>query len=401
MIREFENGLRLVYEERQGVSSYCCVLVGVGSRHENKNQWGMAHLLEHMVFKGTKNRNSFQIVDEVESVGGDFNAYTTKEDTCYHISIANNYFENAVSVLSDMLFNSIFEEKDLKKEIGVVLDEIDSYEDSPSELIADEFESLVFQGSSLEHKILGEKRTLKRYSSDDLRSFYNDCYVPNNMVFSYVGGIEFEKVVQLVQKYFVAKKKEITYIGNDGIFKVAQSENHRDTNQVHCMIGSKSYGLYDSLRTEMIFINNYIGGPSFNSLLNFKLREDKGITYNIESNCSVFSDIGVFSVYFGTDERNYKECLDIIYNEFELLHKQGLSDALFLKWKEQLKGQVALSFDHFTNRMIYNARNVMLYGKKESVDEIMNKLDALELNNVNNAIHDVLDVNNFSKILYK
>jgi len=401
----FNNGLRLVYKRSESKISHGCLLIGVGSRCENRNQFGFSHLIEHLLFKQTRNKNYLQIADAVESYGGDINAYTTKEDTVLYASISNQYFENVIDVFSDVVQNSLLNDKDILKEIEIVKDEIDYYKDSPSESIFDDFEELYYQDSSLSHNILGDKSALDLLRRDELFSFYKENYRLNNMVFSYAGGLLYEEVVDLLEKYFIGDNSNIM---TESDFKIQDIKTNsfkkhidKDLNQSHCIVGNVAVDACSSDKISMVLLNAYLAGSSFNSILNQKLREDRGLTYNIDSNYSQYLNTGLFTVYFGTDSSKVDECLQVIESEFSDLYNKGMSEELMNKWKIQMKGQLLLHYDNGVNIAITNAKYMMLYNNAYTVDEMMTQVDAISIDSMNRVINKSLHFNDFSLLKYE
>lgn len=403
-VENFNNGFRLVYERRDSKISHGCLLIGVGSRCEDERQIGFSHLIEHLLFKRTVKRNYFQIADSIESYGGDVNAYTTKEDTLLYASIADDFFENIVDVFSDVVFNSVFDESDIGKEIEIVKDEIDYYKDSPSESIYDDFEEIYYKGSSLSHNILGRGDSFDLLQRDFLFAYYKQYYRLDNMVFSYVGSLSYEKVVDLIKKYFVSISLARISSVDKSVFPVCCSGFKqiidKDLNQSHCIIGNKTVDAFSDYRMCVVLLNAFIAGSSFNSLLNQKLREERGLTYNIDSNYSQYFGTGLFTLYFGTDKSKIDECLHIIESEFDNLVRNGLKDELLKKWKIQLKGQLLLHYDSGSNIAITNAKHLMVYDRAYTINDIMEQINDVSVDKINEIIKQTLLFSDFSVLQY-
>ncbi len=400
-IRKYNNGLRMVYQYFDTPLSYCGVVVGSGSRHELKNQWGVAHLAEHMLFKGTARRSYLDMLNFIEGVGGELNAYTSKEDMCIYVSLLNNYFSRAVDVLSDVTFNSIFEEEDIEKEKGVIVDEINSYLDSPSEAIADDFDDYLFPDSLLGRNILGSEQSVNGLSKADLEEYYLRNYSLDNIVFSYAGGLPLDVVEELVLSFFKCDRKSLiiteTAIAAQPFFKTEK----KSTFQAHCIYGKPSVGSFDDDRLYYVFLNSLLGGVSFNSLLNLKLREDNGLTYNIDSSYSAYSDVGMFSVYFGTDYSKVNKCLDIMRDLFACLCKDPLSLEIFNDRKTQFLGQVALHFDGFLSVMLSNGKSLSQYDEVDSYEVICDKVRALDYDTFVRVSRSLLAPDTFSTLIFR
>ena len=400
-IRKYSNGLRLVYQYFDTPLSYCGVVVGSGSRHELKNQWGVAHLAEHMLFKGTVRRSYIDMLNYIEGVGGELNAYTSKEDMCIYVSLLNGYFSRAVDVLSDVTFNSVFEDGDIEKEKGVIVDEINSYLDSPSEAIADDFDDYLFPDSLLGRNILGSEQSVSALSKADLEEYYVRNYCLDNIVFSYAGGLLFDEVEALVVEFFKCERKSVLLtepvIPASPFFK----SEKKGTFQAHCIYGKPSVGCFDDDRLYYMFLNSLLGGVSFNSLLNLKLREENGLTYNIDSAYSAYADIGMFTVYFGTDYSKVNKCLDIMKTLFTGLCNEPLSLDAFNARKTQFLGQVALHFDGFLSVMLSNGKSLSQYDEVDSYEVICDKVRQLDYDTFVRVSRSLLDVDTFSTLIYR
>lgn len=402
MIVELESGLRIVYKYEQTAVSYCGLCVGVGSRVEDKIRGaGVVHFIEHLLFKGTLKYSCLDILEYIECVGGDINAYTTKEDTFVYVNLPSEYTNRAIDVLFDVYQNSEFEQQEFNKEKGVVVDEILSYLDNPSENIMDEFEEEIFKGSSLAGNILGTEECVNGLDKGYVYEFYKQNYDLTRSVFSYVGPLSVEEVTALVVQYSegVIRKNEI--IVEQAAFVPFVSTLEKDTHQSHCVIGNRAYSQVQPDRVSMMFVNNMLGGMSFNSRLSYMLREEYGLTYNIETNYTAFSDIGLFSVYYGTDSENVQQCMDVIKSEFDRMGANLMPVAEVDKWKQQFIGQLALYYDNNLNVMLSNAKSVLVYGEEETYDDVKNRLLSVTPESILQVSRDVLDFNNMSVLLYK
>jgi len=397
------NGVRVVLTKASSHVSHIGLLINSGSRDDLQNSAGGMHLIEHLLFKGTKNRSYIQLMDYIESVGGDMNAYTSKEETCIYISIQNEFLDRAIDVLSDIFYNSQFNAVEFEKEKQVVIDEINSYLDSPSELIFDEFEEKFFEGHNLAGNILGTVDSVTCMTLDSLDTIYKSNYVSTKMIVSYVGSLNLDFVSKKIDLFFNRKEnvsvecnERLSFVENN-IFSLHKK---RDTYQAHCMLGSLAPSMYSDLKTPMILLNNFLGGSSFNALLNLKLREERGLTYNIESNYTAYSDTGIFTVYFGTDIKKIKKCKEVIFSIFDDLVQNSISHIMLESYKKQLIGQVALSFDNFVSIMISNAKSYMCFDKVDTYDEIISKINAVTVSDIKNISTLVLDSSKISELIY-
>jgi predicted Zn-dependent peptidase len=404
-IFKLNQQLSVVYSRSQSEVVHVGLMSGVGSRNDGHISSGISHFVEHMWFKGTKNRTSRQIIDEIELLGGDFNAYTSKEETCIHVSVLKNSFKVALEVLLDIFFCSEFPADELVKEREVILDEIDSYEDSPSELIFDDFEELLFQGTSLSKPILGNKESLVNIDTTLMKSFYVDNYLSSKTVLSFVGNVSFSEfkieVERLYSSYNTIMSTQTSNL-NIELFdqKIFAKEIKKKTSQSHCVFGCKAFRWNDNLRLPMSILNNILGGPYFSSILNYSLREKNGLTYNIESSYTPYSDTGSFVVYFGTDKKKVETCYDIIKKEFKLVCESNLLSKNLAIYKQQVLGQLALSYESNVGLMVSQAKSVLIYDKVDDFKEISRKITSIDSQTLQAVANDVLDFDKMSFLVY-
>jgi len=398
-----ENGIRLIHKPVASLIAHAGLFFNTGSRDEAKNEHGLAHFIEHVIFKGTKKRKSFHINSRLEDVGGELNAYTTKEETCIHASFLKEDIERALELISDISFNSIYPDKEIEKEKIVIIDEINSYKDNPAEQIFDDFEEMLFPKDALGRNILGTPESLMNYKRNDLLAFVKKNYYTDEMILSVVGEIEFAKLIKLFNEYYgnIPAKTKQSKRAIVTEYAPEYREEIKNTFQTHCIIGTKAYCYIDSRRLIMHLLNNILGGPGMNSRLNLSLRERYGCTYNIESSYSPYFDTGVFGVYFGSDKENLEKSLKLIQKEFDLLKSKKLGKVQLSKAKRQLIGQIAISSEHNENLMISMGKSYLVFGKVESLEEInyqINNISSLELME---AANDIFDSKKLSTIVYK
>ncbi|MBS5980335.1 MAG: insulinase family protein, partial [Dysgonomonas mossii] len=320
------NGLRIVHKPIESNVSYCGFIVNAGTRDEAPDQYGMAHFVEHMLFKGTDKRRAYHIINRMENVGGELNAFTNKEETVVYSVFLEQHFSRAIELLSDITFHSNFPQSEIEKEVEVIIDEIHSYEDSPSELIFDEFENLVFDQSQIGHNILGSAELLQNFDGQMAKAFVNKFYNPSNMVFFSLGRTDFKKIVYYAEKYLSAIpdiKSDIQRIKPVDISSVNKRED-KETSQAHVLIGGRSYSLCDPNRRVLNLLNNLLGGPGMNSRLNISLREKRGYVYNVDSSITSYTDTGITSIYFGCDKKNVDKCISLVHKELNRLRKEKL-----------------------------------------------------------------------------
>jgi predicted Zn-dependent peptidase len=398
-----KNGIRLVHSPSDSNIAYCGLIVNTGSRDEDIKEHGLAHFFEHAIFKGTKKRKSYHILNRLESVGGDVNAYTTKEDTCIYTAFLNQHYPRSIELLADIMFNSNFPEHEIEKEKDVIIDEINSYKDSPSELIFDEFEDYIFNGQSLGRNILGLPAKIKAYTREDLISFKEKNYPTHEMVIFSIGKINFNNLVKLSEKYFgeVPEKKAKIRIQENAIYLPFNKSKKKKTYQLHCMIGNIAYNLHDEKRTALSLLNNILGGTSMNSRLSMALREKNGFAYDIESNYTGYSDNGIFNLYFGTDKNNLEKSMKLVYKEFDLLKNKQLGTLQLLRAKQQFSGQIAINAESKDNTAINLGKSIMLFNKVDSLEEVNKKINELSAIDLMEVANEVLDNNKLSVLIFE
>jgi predicted Zn-dependent peptidase len=398
-----KNGLRIVHKPSDSHVSYCGFIINAGTRDENTDEHGMAHFIEHMLFKGTEKRKSYHIINRMESVGGEINAYTNKEETVIYSIFLEEHFNRAFELLSDLTFHSVFPQQEIEKEIDVIIDEIHSYEDSPSELIYDEFENLVFSGSQLGHNILGEPETLESFNTDKAKLFVNKFYQPSNIVFFSLGKTDFKKIVKQAEKYISDIECRETNYKRPNISSSNKLDKviDKDTSQAHALIGSRCYDLHNPKRKVLHLLNNILGGPGMNSRLNISLREKRGYVYNVESNMTSYTDTGLFSIYFGCDKKNVDKCLKLTYSELGKLRDTKLTSSQLNAAKKQLIGQIGISSDNHENLSLGLGKSFLHYGHFNSMDETISKIESISSSDILDVANEVLDEKNLFSLIYK
>lgn len=396
------NGLRIIHKPDVSNVSYCGLFVNAGTRDEHADEYGMAHFVEHMLFKGTTKRKYHHIINRMESVGGDLNAYTNKEETVIYTTFLEPHFERALELLSDLVFHSEFPQKEMDKEIEVVIDEIHSYEDSPSELIYDEFENLVFAGSQLGHNILGNAKQIKKLTSPKVKAFVNRLYHPDNIVFFSNGKTDFKKIVQLAEKYLSGIPQAET--AQSRIDAETVLPEHllikKKTSQIHAIIGGRGYEIKNPKRKAFHLLNNILGGPGMNSRLNIELREKHGYVYNVESSATTYTDTGLFTVYFGTDKRNKDKCIELIYKELKKLRDTQLTTSQLNAAKKQLIGQIGISSDNRENITLSMGKTFFHYGRIDSFEETFAKIEAVTAKDIREVANEIFDEKSLFSLIY-
>ncbi len=386
-----ENGLRIIHRQFPSEISYCGIAINTGTRDEYPDEFGMAHFVEHMLFKGTKRRMAHHISNRMENVGGDLNAYTTKEETFIYSTFLKEYFPRAVELLSDIIFNSEFPENQIEREREVVLDEIDSYADYPSELIFDDFENLMFSGHDIGHYILGEPHTLNSFNRDKINSFVKREHRTSEMVFFSFGKTPFSKVVKLIEKHFdvvqepIKPKKRVAPVITTPVTKIME----KNTTQTHVVLGWNIYNMFHPDRYILYLLNNILGGGSLTSRLNRSLREKNGLVYNIESNISLYSDTGFYSIYFACDPKNRDKCLRLIKKEIKAIMEKELTPMQLTVAKRQWKGQLGISSEINENNALSMAKNYLHHKRYIDLEEIFSKVDEISADQIKRVANEL------------
>lgn len=397
------NGLRVIHQRSTSKVAYCGFAINTGTRDELKHEHGMAHFVEHLIFKGTRTRNAMKILNWMEVVGGELNAYTNKEETVVYSAFLTEDFKRAITLLGDIVFNSVFPENEIRKEAEVIIDEIRSYEDNPSELIFDDFEDMLFRDHPLGHNILGDAQLLKSYTRKDVLDFTSRYYQPSNMVLFVYGDIDFKKAMSYIEKTFgdVPDAKATNGRTPPPACKQDSVVMHKTTNQAHIMLGCRAYNAYDDRRTTLYLLNNILGGPGMNSKLNVSLRERKGLVYNVESNLVSYTDTGVFSIYFGTDKDNIRQCLRLIGSEMNKLRDKKLTGAQLEAAKRQLIGQIAIASDNNENMALGMAKTFLHYNKCESQEAVFGRIRSITPEQLQEVAAEILDMERLTMLCYK
>lgn len=373
MLTFLNNGMRFVHMPHQGEVCRCALVINAGSRDEAPDEPGLAHFVEHALFKGTERRAAHHILSRLDAVGGELNAYTTKDETAIHAAFLPEYLDRAAELIADMAFRSTFPDKELDKERDVIVDEITSYQDSPAELIFDEFEDEAFQGNPLGHNILGTPDAVARFKGEDAARFVGTNHTTDQMAFVFIGNVPQSKVERVAQRHFgsVTPSARREPRASALSFRLFDKVLSKSTSQAHVVLGTKAPGRHDEERVELNVLANILGGPSMNSRLSVALRERHGIAYNVETNYNAFDDVGVFSIYYGTDAQNLEKSARIVSCELERLTQSALSPAQFASVMRQYTGQLLMSADDAESLMLAAGRSAIAYGKVLSVPEIV------------------------------
>ena len=452
-----DNGLRIIHLPSDSKVVYCGYQINAGTRNEEPGEEGLAHFCEHVTFKGTERRKAWHILNCLESVGGDLNAYTNKEGTVYYSAILKEHIARAVDLLSDIVFHSVYPQAEIDKEVEVICDEIESYNDSPAELIYDEFENILFKGSPLGHNILGTAEQVRAFKTEDALRFTRKLYRPDNAIFFAYGDIDFKKLVKLIQKALgeCPKGRELACSADcksaetpteeriaeetptgetpteemeagDANHKVQSSKFNvqskevqsskfnvqskvagqtivmqKNTHQAHVMIGTRAYDVNDDRRMPLYLLNNMLGGPGMNAKLNLALREHNGLVYTVESTMVAYGDTGTWSIYFGCDEHDVKRCLRLVRKELDKFMQKPLSDAQLKAAKKQIKGQIGVACDNRENFALDFGKSFLHYGWEKNVDRLYEQVDEITATQIQAVAQELFDKDRLTTLIFK
>ncbi|MGN8796712.1 M16 family metallopeptidase [Segatella copri] len=440
-----DNGLRIIHLPSDSQVVYCGYQINAGTRNEEPGEEGLAHFCEHVTFKGTERRKAWHILNCLESVGGDLNAYTNKEGTVYYSAILKEHIARAVDLLSDIVFHSVYPQAEIDKEVEVICDEIESYNDSPAELIYDEFENILFKGSPLGHNILGTAEQVRAFKTEDALHFTRKLYRPDNAIFFAYGDIDFKKLVKLIQKALgeCPKGRELVCSADcksaetpteeriaeetptgetpteemeagDANHKVQSSKFNvqskvagqtivmqKNTHQAHVMIGTRAYDVNDDRRMPLYLLNNMLGGPGMNAKLNLALREHNGLVYTVESTMVAYGDTGTWSIYFGCDEHDVKRCLRLVRKELDKFMQKPLSDAQLKAAKKQIKGQIGVACDNRENFALDFGKSFLHYGWEKNVDRFYEQVDEITAAQIQAVAQELFDKDRLTTLIFK
>jgi predicted Zn-dependent peptidase len=399
------NGIRVIHRGCSGAVSCCGFAVQTGTRHEQPQESGMAHFTEHLLFKGTQRRRSHHILNRMESVGGELNAYTTKEETFLYSVFLEEDYERALELLSDLFFHSTFPSEEIDKERDVILDEINSYEDAPSELIFDDFEDLLFAHHPIGRKILGTPECLRTFDQAAFKDFHQRNYTTDRIVFFSQSPIPLRKWQRLLEKHVGAVAPNFTR--SKGVETIPQVHSGfretiaKETHQSHVVYGSRNYDLHHPDRIGMYLLNNILGGPGMNSRLNVSLRERSGLVYSVESNVTSYSDSGIFTIYFGTDPENTERCLSLVEKELRRLREQPLSALQLHAAQKQLFGQMRISSEQKENASLAMGKSMLHFNRFDSMDEVVARVLRFTPAMLRDIANELLEPSALSLLIYK
>ena len=399
-----ENGLRIIHCPSPTDVVYCGYAINAGTRDEKDNEQGIAHFVEHLLFKGTTHRRAWHILNRMENVGGDLNAYTNKEETVVYSAFLKQHFMRSAELLTDIVFHSTFPENQIEKEVEVIIDEIQSYEDSPAELIFDDFEELIFPDHALGRNILGKPELLRGFGTEDALRFTGSRYKTGNMVFFVLGNIPFRKVTDTIEKLTRDITTHTLPVGERTSPLAYVPRNltlHRDTHQSHVMIGTRAYDAHNSRRTGLYLLNNILGGPGMNSRLNVALREKNALVYNVESNLTSYTDTGVFSIYFGCDQEDRDRCIELTRKELKKLRDNLMKDSQLSAAKKQIIGQLGVASDNFENCALDMGKCFLHYNRYEEKEEVYKRIESITSNELLEIANEIFSEEQLSTLIYE
>ncbi|MEJ7780058.1 MAG: pitrilysin family protein [Daejeonella sp.] len=401
-VHTLQNGIRVLHKHTASNISHACIIINAGSRDEADSKDGLAHFIEHLLFKKTEKRNTNQILNRLELVGADLNAYTTKEYTCVHASFLKPHLERSLDLFEDIVFHSIFPEDEMIKEKEVILDEISSYQDQPDEAINDDFEDLLFEGHPLGRNILGTAESVQSFTKKDIISFIQANYRTEEIIIGICGDYSFKNVAHIAEKLFGRipenrsgrKREEIN------LYSPKELRFSKPINQSHCVIGNRSYPMHHQHKVGFLLLNNLLGGTGMSSRLNLEIREKYGIAYTIESSYTPMSDTGIFSIYFGTDAEKTPKALKLVERELKKLREQKLGPLQLQQAKQKFIGQIALGEENRMGLIISMTKSLLDYGKVDSLEEVFTKINAVTSSQILEIANQMLDPGKLSFLIF-
>ena len=398
----FQNGIRLIHKPDVSPVAYCGIMVNAGTRDEAEQESGMAHFVEHLLFKGTKKRKAWHILNRLDALGGELNAYTTKEETVVNAAVLSTYYEQAMELLADVVFHSTFPKNELEKEKEVVLDEIRSYQDSPSELIFDDFEALVFNGNSFGRHILGDKKHIKKFGQKKAHHFVGRCYNTDEMVFFSLGNVDFKKIIRWGEKYLgqIPASPRSFERANPMIYMPVQKILKKNTFQAHFIAGNRAFELGNERRAALHLFNNILGGTSMNSRLNLALRERNGLVYSVDSIYTSYSDTGVFCIYFGCDKKNLERCISLMNKELKALREQKMTTLQLSKARKQLMGQLAIMAEHKENLVLSMGKSFLHFNRFDGLEMMYEKLEKVTPEDIFEIANEITAEKDLTTLIY-
>lgn len=396
------SGIRCIHRRTRSQVAHCCLMVNAGSRDELAGELGAAHLTEHTLFKGTTRRKAYQVNCRLENLGGELNAFTTKEDTTVHATTLRGDFPKAVELIADIVFNSTFPDHEVEREKEVVIDEINTYRDIPAETIFDNFEAELFAGSPLAGNILGTTRSVRRISPQMLRDFVHRTYTPDQMVFASTGGMSTATVERNLRKYladFEPRRRDFERMAPEPVDRFEKSVHKAGVHQAHCILGGRAYNLQDSRRLPLALLINMLGGPAANSMLNILLREHNGLSYTVEASYNPISDSGLATIYFSSDRDKMERCIELVQRSLRELCDRKLSSLKLSMAKKQYMGQFAISMENPEGNMLGAAKSMLVFDAVDPSDVIYRKINSITAEQLMEVANEIFP--QFSTLIYK
>ncbi|WP_079702994.1 M16 family metallopeptidase [Daejeonella lutea] len=402
-VHALQNGIRILHKPTASNISHACIIVNAGSRDEANSKDGLAHFIEHLLFKKTERRNTNQILNRLELVGADLNAYTTKEYTCIHASFLKPHLERSLDLFEDIVFHSVFPEDEMVKEKDVILDEISSYHDQPDEAINDDFEDLLFDGHPLGRNILGTAQSVRSFSQKDIFDFIGENYSTDEIIIGICGDYDFKTLIRVSEKIFskIPGNKTQRERIKVNSYKAKEFRFKKPINQSHCVIGNRSFAMHHEYKTGFLLLNNLLGGTGMSSRLNLEIREKHGIAYTIESNYSPMSDTGIFSIYFGTDPDKLPKALQLVERELKKLRDNKIGPLQLRQAKQKFIGQIALGEENRMGLLISMTKSLLDYGRVDSLEEVFNKINAVTAHQLQEIANQMFEPTLLSRLIFE
>jgi predicted Zn-dependent peptidase len=401
-VHQLQNGIRVLHKPNPSNISHACIIINSGSRDEVEKKDGLAHFIEHLLFKKTERRNTNQILNRLELVGADLNAYTTKEYTCVHASFLKPHLERSLDLFEDIIFHSVFPEEEIIKEKEVILDEISSYQDQPDEAINDDFEDLLFEGHSLGRNILGTPESVKSFEKKDLQQFMKSNYRTDEIIIGIFGDYDFKAVKRISEKLFGKIPANLPERVREKINPYTPKKNvfEKPINQAHCVIGNRSYSFHHKNRTAFLLLNNLLGGNGMSSRLNLEIREKYGIAYTIESNYTPMSDTGIFSIYFGTDPEKSEKALQLLNKELKKLRDHKIGPIQLQQAKNKFIGQIALGEENRMGLIISMSKSLLDFNHVDTLEEVFAKINKVNADQLLEIANEMFEPKDLSSLIF-
>ncbi|MEM6522905.1 MAG: pitrilysin family protein [Bacteroidota bacterium] len=398
------NGIRLVHKQVGHTKiAHCGFMLDIGSRDENSSNQGIAHFWEHMAFKGTRKRRAYHILSRIDSVGGELNAYTTKEKITFYASILEGHFEKAFELLADITFDSVFPEKQIERERNVILEEMAMYHDTPDDAIQDEFDSVIYGNHPLGMNILGTAKSVRSFTREDFKRFIDEHLNTERIVFCSVGNVPFKKVKRLAAKYLSGIPKLSAQVSRVPFesYQPYAKEVTRSLTQSHCAIGRDSYSLIDDKRIPFFMLSNLLGGPGMNSRLNLALREKYGFVYSVDASYHAYTDTGLFAIFFGTEHKQLKKSIQLVKKELKNLREKQLGTIQLHSVKEQLMGQLAMAEENNTSLMLMMGKSLLDLGRIDSLEHVFSTIKSTTSAELRDLANEMFVEEELSVLTYK